>query len=69
MDDMMKALLPPGVSEEWLAGYRQEIERQERERIITLIEDMMRTSCVIRDGDTGVWLVLSDLLRDIRNPK
>ena len=41
----------------------------ERARIIALIEDMMRTSCVIRDGDTGVWLVLSDLLRDICNPK
>ena len=42
---------------------------KERERIIALIEDMMRTSCIIRDGDTGVWLVLSDLLRDIRNQK
>lgn len=41
----------------------------ERERIIALIEGMMRTSIVIREGDTGVWLVLSDLLRDIRNPK
>jgi len=37
MDDLMKALLPHGVSEEWLEGYRKEVASLERQQILTAL--------------------------------